>query len=381
MDGSGPRVALVSSSYFPDIGGVEQHTAQVARELLGRGYAVEVWTVDRGRASVRTQVQGVTVRYLPTPLPTLSPRGVVSFLRKVPSAFREWAWARRDFHPDVLHVHCFGPNGVYAEALGRLSRIPRVVSSHGETYMDDHDVYGRSLVLRTALRAALRGARAVTACSPEVAADLRARFDAGEVRIVPNGVTTPASGPREPRAERRVILAAGRLEHNKGFDLLIEALPLLSEHVGLDIVGSGSQEEALRSRARELGLEERVRFLGPTSPSGVLQAMADADVVVVPSRKEPFGIVVLEAWAAGTPVVATSVAGPASFVTDGQDGLLVDPRDPRALAGALQRVLEDDGLWRSLASGGRRTVRRYTWSAVVDEYVTTYPGPDRPTPV
>lgn len=381
MDGSGPRVALVSSSYFPDIGGVEQHTAQVARELLGRGYAVEVWTVDRGRASGRTQVQGVTVRYLPTPLPTLSPRGVASFLRKAPSAFREWAWARRDFHPDVLHVQCFGPNGVYAEALGRLSRIPRVVSSHGETYMDDHDVYGRSFVLRTALRAALRGARAVTACSLEVAADLRARFDAGEVRVVPNGVTTPASGPREPRAERRAILAAGRLEHNKGFDLLLEALPLLPEHVGLEIVGSGSQEEALRSRARELALEERVRFLGPTSPSGVLQAMADADVVVVPSRKEPFGIVVLEAWAAGTPVVATSVAGPASFVTDGRDGLLVDPRDPRALAGALRRVLEDDGLWRSLASEGRRTVRRYTWSAVVDEYVTTYPGPGLSTPV
>jgi phosphatidylinositol alpha-mannosyltransferase/D-inositol-3-phosphate glycosyltransferase len=106
--------------------------------------------------------------------------------------------------------------------------------------------------------------------------------------------------------------------------------------------------------------------------------MRRADVVVVPSRKEAFGIVALEAWRAGTPLVATSLGGPASFVTDGVDGLLVDPVNTAALAHAVGSVLGDGHLADELATAGLKTVRRYSWSSVTQAYSELYERAVRP---
>ena len=171
MAGAGPgaqiahgrRVALVSSSYAPFFGGVEEHVRQVARELHEAGTAVEVWTVDRGSGPVVHEIDGITVRYLPTPLPSGSPGGVGRFLTAFPAAWRRWVAARREFRPDLLHVHCFGPNGVYALGMHRRFGLPLVVTSHGETVADDNAVFERSAVLRASLRRSLVAAEAVTA--------------------------------------------------------------------------------------------------------------------------------------------------------------------------------------------------------------------------
>lgn len=374
-----PAVALVASSYFPRIGGVEHHTAQVARELMSRGHQVEVWTVASGALTGAREVDGVTVRHLSTPLPHASPQGALRFFLHMPVALRQWVSAFRAFRPDVLHVQCFGPNGAYAVMLARLTGTPFVISSHGETRADDHNVFDRSATLRAALRYGVAHASAVTAVAEDVAKDLRDRFGAASVRIVGNGVRVDRRGTRPVPPDRKLVLSAGRLEENKGFDLLVRAVSLLPS-VRLVIVGEGSQHHRLEALASSLGMSERVSLVGPRTPSQVVKAMSGADVVVVPSRKEAFGIVVLEAWAAGTPVVATAIAGPAAFVTDRQDGLLVDPRDQRALAGALREILQDDVLWERLSNGGSRSVTRYTWGSVVDAYVRLYPVPVVPAP-
>jgi len=100
--------------------------------------------------------------------------------------------------------------------------------------------------------------------------------------------------------------------------------------------------------------------------------MASATVNVVPSRREAFGIVVLEAWRSGRPLIATDREGPGTLVTDGVDGLLVDPENPDAFAAALRRILTDADLVARLARAGRETVRSYTWDAVVDRYLELY---------
>lgn len=365
------RVALVSSSYAPHIGGVEQHTAAVARELRDRGHAVEVWTVDRGEALGVVAEDGIPVRYLPTPLPAASPSALGSFGRAFPAAWRAWRSAYRSFRPDLLHVQCFGPNGVYAELLGTRTGTPRVVSSHGETQADDHNAFERSLLLRTALRRAVQASE-VTGCSRSVGEDLQARFGASGVTVVPNGVdlaTVPDLG--EVRREPGRIVAAGRLERNKGFDLLLDAVALLPGDVTVELVGSGSQERALLAQAAALGLSDRVTVTGNVSQAEVLRRMAAAAVVCVPSRKEAFGIVVLEAWAVGTPVVATSLCGPAHFVQDGVDALLADPRDAEALAAGLAEA-SDPAVTGTLSANGRESVRRYTWGRTVERYEAVY---------
>ena len=127
------------------------------------------------------------------------------------------------------------------------------------------------------------------------------------------------------------------------------------------IGGTGSALERLEAQAEESGIADRVHFVGRLSREQVAAAMAGAELFVMPSRLEPFGIVVLEAWRAGTAVVATDHGGPPEFVRDGEDGLLVDPFDTAAVAAALGRVLSDDALRRSLAAAGRARVEAFAW--------------------
>lgn len=363
------RVALVASSYAPHVGGVEQHTAEVAALLQERGHEVEVWTVARDGHHSSRSVDGITVRDLPAPLPTRRLRGLARFLGAGPSAWWRWVRAWRSFRPDLLHVQCFGPNGLYALALSAVTPTPLVVSSHGETDADDNDIFRTSFLMPAGLRRAVRTARATTGCSASVVADLQDRFGATEAVVVPNGVAHLALGT-VARVPRRVA-GVGRLEHNKGFDLLLRAVALI-EDVELVLVGDGRERGVLGRLAGELDIADRLLFTGVLSQHDTRQVMAGASVVVVPSRRESFGLVALEAWSAGAPLVATSTCGPAAFVTHDQDGILVDPRDTAALAAAIEDVLGHPVLARRLAAAGRESVKGYTWQAVVDRYEQIY---------
>src|SRR5690606_13449185 len=117
-----------------------------------------------------------------------------------------------------------------------------------------------------------------------------------------------------------------------------------------------------------LDMRERVHFLGRRSPAEVRMLMASSNAVVVPSRAEAFGIVVLEAWASGVPVLATKRGGPAGFVQDGHDGLLIDPQDISSIALGIDRVLGDDYLSARLVQAGSESVLRFSWGRVVEAY-------------
>lgn len=381
----GRRVALVTSSYHPHLGGVESHVRNVARELRARGTDVEVWTVDRGeRAPERvgvTELDGIVVRHLPTPMPARSAAALTRFAVAAPRAWRAWRQAFRTFQPDVLHIQCFGPNGPYAAALARHTGTPLVLSAHGETFMDDHDVFGSSALMREGLRRAIASAAVTTGCSEQVLADLRGRFGLQGGVVVPNGVgpapVFPAQGttPKDvDLPDVPVVFGVGRLESSKGFDLLVEAVATMSGDPSPHLVigGVGSQRDALISLGERLGLGERLRLLGPLDEAGVHAWMRRADVVVMPSRKEAFGIVALEAWRAGTPLVATTLGGPASFVTDGVDGFLVDPVNTAALAQTVESVLRDPALGTSIGAAGQAAALRYSWRAVAASYDAIY---------
>lgn len=377
----GRRVALVTSSYHPHLGGVESHVRHIARELRRTGTTVEVWAVDRGEHLGVTELDGTVVRHLPTPMPARSGRALASFAVSAPRAWHAWRAAWRAFRPELLHVQCFGPNGVYAAALGRRTGTPLVLSSHGETFTDDHDAFGTSALLREGLRRTIALAAATTGCSEQVLDDLRERFGLVGGSVVPNGVgpvpTAPPTGT-VPDAldlpDGPVVLGVGRLEVTKGFDLLVEAFAGVDADLGATLVlgGAGSQREALRAHGDRLGLGERLRLVGALDEAGVHAWMGRADVVVMPSRREAFGIVALEAWRAGAPLVATSLGGPASFVTDGVDGLVVDPVDTGALAEAVESLLRDPQRRAALGAAGRTSARRYSWSVVAEAYQAVY---------
>ena len=311
------------------------------------------------------------------------------FALAAPRAALAWGRAFRAFRPDVLHVQCFGPNGAYALGLRTLTRTPFVVSSHGETFADDHDVFEHSRILRTALERSVAVAGAVTGCSRVVADDL-VRFGAPDAVVVPNGVDLAGhdlvehgpedgAGAGEPArsglaAREPVVVAVGRIEHVKGFDLLVDAFASspLRDRARLVVVGDGSEAAALRRRVASAGLTDRVELPGRLDPSEVAARLAAADVVVVPSRADAAPLVVLEAWRSGRPLVATVRGGPPEIVTDGADGVLVDPQDTRALAAAVLGLLDDPERAERVGAAGRRRVEDFTWERVVDRYEDLY---------
>ncbi len=151
-------------------------------------------------------------------------------------------------------------------------------------------------------------------------------------------------------AGRRIVLALGRLHANKAFDILLRALPHLPGAHAV-IAGEGPERAGLEALARQLGVADRVLFPGWREDTAGL--LAAADVLACPSRHEPLGNVVVEAWSAGRPVVAASASGPRELIRPGEDGLLVPPEDVEALATSLRLVLENGSFAARLAESGR----------------------------
>jgi len=189
-----------------------------------------------------------------------------------------------------------------------------------------------------------------------------ARLDAGAA-VERDSLATPE--------EAQVILCLARLHPKKGLDTLLDAMAEVPGAI-LWLAGEGELQGALAAQAKRLGVADRVRFLGWRDDKGALLRAADA--LVVPSRYEPFGTVVIEGWQAGVPVVAARATGPAATIRDGETGLLVPVDDAPALAAALRRVLDDRMLALSLALAARqeeaeRFSRRAVlaaWEALID---------------
>lgn len=197
-------------------------------------------------------------------------------------------------------------------------------------------------------------------------------WPAERVHYLPNFVDATPRSPLDrakfdtPRG-LPLALALGRLHENKGFDVALEALARVPD-LYLWIAGDGPLAETLKAQARRLAVAPRVRFLGWRDDIGAL--LATADMLICPSRHEPLGNVVIEAWAHRCPVIAAASDGPRGLIADSRDGLLVPVEDAMALAAAMHRVAEDRGLAAALAAAGRASYEsRFTETAVVRDYL------------
>ncbi len=175
-------------------------------------------------------------------------------------------------------------------------------------------------------------------------------WPADRVHYLPNFAPDLAGLAPAPRPPGQMLLALGRLHRNKGFDVLIRALPRLPGAHAV-IAGDGPERAALESLARQEGVADRLHLLGWRNDQGAL--LAACDVLVCPSRWEPLGNVVIEAFSARRPVVAAAAAGPSELIAPGRTGLLPPIEDPAALAEAISSVLHDRGVAGRLAEAGR----------------------------
>ncbi len=200
-------------------------------------------------------------------------------------------------------------------------------------------------------------------------------WPADRAHYLPNFVAHETA-PALPRAEfdtpegAPLLLAMGRLHENKAFDVLIEALAALPETY-LWLAGSGPLADDLAALAARRGVSRRLRMLGWRDDAAAL--FAAADVLICPSRREPLGNVVIEAWAQKTPVVAAATGGPAELSDDGVTGLLAPIDDAAALADAIRRLLDDRALGARLAEAGLAAYEaNYTEDMVVRRYLAFF---------
>lgn len=276
---------------------------------------------------------------------------------------------------DVVHAHWLVPNAALVADLVASAGVPLVVSLHGS----DVFLAERLRPARALARAALRRAGAVTACSADLqrrALALGARPE--RTRVVPYGVDVDAFAPRAGTSDVRralgvedeefFVLALGRLVEKKGFAYLVDAAAQVAR-VRVVIAGDGDLRSALEARARGQGAA--VTLAGNLDRDQLARALSAADAVVVPSIVDRAGNVdglpnaLLEALAAGRPVVATRVAGIPDVVQDDVNGLLVPERDAGALAAALARLVREPETRARLGAAARHTAEtRLTWSAV-----------------
>lgn len=262
----------------------------------------------------------------------------------------------------ITHLHAH-----FGSVATTVARLAAAVLGVGYTFTAHAKDIFHEDVDPEDLRRKLADARAVVTVSDHNLAHLRATFGpaADRVRRVYNGLDLAEHArSRTPRTPGRVA-AVGRLVEKKGFGDLLDAVALLvheGRDVHLDLVGTGPEGDALRSQADRLALGSHVTFHGPLSQDRVRDVVARAAVLAAPcvlgadGNRDGLPTVLLEAMAAGTPVVSTPVTGIPEAVRDGETGLLVPERDVPALAAALDRVLTDPALAGRLADGARALV-------------------------
>ena len=357
------KIWLAPSAFFPHRGGVEELTGQLARELGGRGHDVLVLTNRHPRSlEPASVVEDTRVRRIPFTAPNSRPRAAAAYVLGQPGLQRTLdALLPR---PEVVHIQCPSSQTTPLVTYALRHRIALVLTSQGEVVMDEQQLYQHSRYMRLSFRAAARSARVLTACSAWTAQQCRpysSRFE--RALIIENGVD-PGQWQVGPVDSAPVLCAWGRHVRQKGFDLAIAAFARLREQLPdarLLIGGEGTETPTLRSLAGP-----GVEFLGPLDRSGVKALLGASRVAVVPSRVEPFGIVALEALAAGRGLVYA--AGTGLSEAAGTLGRAADVYDPADLAHAMLAELADP----TSRAAGEARARELSWAHIADRYLDAY---------
>ncbi len=377
------RVALFASSFHPHTGGVEELVRQLAHAQIDAGLEPTIITMRWPKSLPRRETfEGLDVHRLVFRTPERPTRRMAAAVVLGPVALARLVWILWRRRCQLLHIQCVSPAARYAVAATRILRLPLVVTMQGELTMDAAGLYQHSAWARRTLRLALDRAAAITACSAHTLAEAEAWYGPpfqNRAEVIHNGVSPDDFVHARPYPNRLpYIFAIGRQVPQKGFDVLIEAYARLAGaaaagfELQLLLAGDGPERDHLERRVGELDLADRVRFLGATDRVTTAALFRGAELFVLPSRHEPFGIVVLEALAAGTPVVACDVGGVAEFLPVGPLARLTQADDPASMAEAMAGVLAHASDHPATRVVAEHTVRAHTWGVIEQAYADTY---------
>jgi glycogen(starch) synthase len=384
-----PRVLILSWEYPPIVaGGLARHVRKLSEALVAQGVAVHVLTRG-GRDHVEQEVRaGVHIHRVAEKEMPHDLDAFVSWVEGMNSHMH--AAGRRlgkRLQFDVVHGHDWLVAGAAAAIAERL-RCPYLTTIHATEYGRHQgwvDKHPQSYIHGIETWMAGRADHVIT-CSHYMRGHVADVYDIDErrVTVIPNGIDPadlqPVGDLDELRArfaapDERLVLLVGRLVYEKGFQLALDAMPQVIRRAGrvrFLVAGSGTHEGELRKQARRLGLMRHGTFMGWIGDDMLHSLYRIADLCVVPSIYEPFGLVALEAMASGCPCIVADTGGLREVVPNADVGLRFRSRNPRALATMMQRVLTDDALRDRLVAEASAHVLRFDWADVAERTAQVY---------
>jgi glycogen synthase len=387
------RLLILSWEYPPLIeGGLARHVRKLAEALVELDLDVHVLTRGGEESPAEEEAGGVTIHRILEPKRPTDLGEFVAWVERMNSDMLAAGVELGDrFSFDLVHGH----DWLVANACDHLAKrfsAPLVTTIHAtehgrhQGYVDKHP---QSYIHGVERWITNRSDR-VIACSFYMREQIADIFgvEEGRVSVIPNGIDPADLQPQDPAELRRLrlefaepdeklVLLVGRLVYEKGFQLALEAMPEVTERVPgtrFLVAGSGTHEAELRRQAQELGLMEHGTFLGWIGDDVLHSLYPIADVCVIPSIYEPFGLVALEAMASGCPCLVADTGGLREVVPHEEAGLRFRARDPEALADMAVRVLDDEQLGQRLVSDGLEHIRRFDWADIAERTASVYDG-------
>jgi glycogen(starch) synthase len=387
------RVLILSWEYPPLIeGGLARHVRKLAEALVELGHEVHVLTRGGEESPAEEQVAGVAIHRIREPKRPTDLGEFVAWVERMNSDMLAAGVELGDrYEFDLVHGH----DWLVANACDHLAKrfgAPLLTTIHAtehgrhQGWVDKHP---QSYIHGVEQWITNRSER-VIACSHYMGEQIADIFGVEEERIsvIPNGIDPedlPVPDAPELRRLRRefadpgekLVLLIGRLVYEKGFQLALEAMPRLIAAVPNTrflVAGSGTHESELRRQAEDQGLMEHGTFLGWIGDDVLHSLYRIADLTVVPSIYEPFGLVALEAMASGCPCIVADTGGLREVVPHEEAGMRFRARDPEALAEVAIRVLGDNELGRRLVADAYDHVRRFDWNDVAERTARVYEG-------
>lgn len=386
-----PRIAVLSMHTSPlaplggsKAGGMNFYVRQIASQLGRSGFAVDVFTRRDDPAAPEAVEFAPGARLIQVdagPATPLSNEAMIPLVDEFARGVIGCA-EREGYSYALVHSH-YWLSVAAGQAVTKRWQVPHLATFHTlaevklRARASEHEPEARIEAERRLVHAVDRVVVA-TAHERQLLRQIY-RLSPDRVSVIPLGVDLGQFQPRDRAAARaglglpadgRVLLAVGRIEPLKGFDILIRALPQVtaSDDVLLRIVGGDELAAAefarLRAVADEVGVADRVDFVGAVPHEALAAHYNAADLVVVPSFYESFGLVALEAMASGVPVVASRVGGLTTTIADGRTGYLVPWRCPEPFAEKIDLLLRNDPLRRALGEAARRSMDSYAWERV-----------------
>lgn len=360
------KIALCSDYFYPKIGGITVHIENLAKKLRERGHETIIITRV---ADFNDEVHGLNVvrinslfhSYQTLDIPQIDE--LEEILKKE--------------KPDIIHAHhAFSPISLFSLVLGKKLGIKTVLTNHSIQFLYDFNYFWKpSSFILFPLKQYINSADKIIAVS-KAAATFISYFTDKEVKIIPNGVNVEEFAPRVKKFDGRSVLFVGRFVFRKGIHLLLEAMKQVIDEKSeaeLTIAGSGYLSPVLKTFLKTLNLKNNIFIRENLNKSELINLYHKANVFVLPSVfGESFGIVLLEAMASKTPVVATAQGGIQEIVKHMKTGLLVKRNEIKGLAKSILTLLKDEELSKRISTKAFREVKKYDWKIVVKRIEETY---------